>query len=70
MLEGGAAVGGIRAMPGHARPDPTAIYTQVSIPQLMAIHTAPPPGARLERPPGDPEPEPEPGPDGEDGTAR
>jgi len=50
MLEGGADVRWIQAMLGHARLDTTAIYTQVSIRQLMLIHTATHPGARLERP--------------------
>jgi len=50
MLEGGADVRWIQAMLGHARLDTTAIYTQVSIRQLLAIHTATHPGARLERP--------------------
>jgi len=50
MLEGGADVRWIQAMLGHARLDTTAIYTQVSIRQLMAIHAATHPGARLTPP--------------------
>jgi len=40
MLEGGADIRFIQAMLGHARLDTTQIYTQVSIRQLKAIHTA------------------------------
>ena len=44
MLEGGADVRYIQAMLGHASLDTTQIYTQVSIRQLKAIHTATHPG--------------------------
>ncbi len=50
MLEGGADIRFIQQMLGHARLDTTQIYTQVSIRQLMVIHAATHPGARLERP--------------------
>ena len=38
-------------MLGHASLDTTAIYTQVSIRQLMMIHAATHPAAKLEKPP-------------------
>jgi len=50
MLEHGADIRFIQQMLGHARLDTTQIYAQVSIRQLMAIHRATHPGARLERP--------------------
>ena len=40
MLEGGADIRFIQAMLGHASLTTTEIYTQVSIRQLKAIHTA------------------------------
>jgi integrase/recombinase XerD len=49
MLENGAF---IQAMLGHARPDTTRIYTQVSIRKLKEIHDATHP-ARLWRDPQD-----------------
>lgn len=48
MLEGGADIRFIQAMLGHADLSTTQIYTQVSIRQLKAIHTATHPG-RLKR---------------------
>jgi integrase/recombinase XerD len=44
MLENGADIRFIQAMLGHAKLDTTQIYTQVSIRQLKAIHTATHPG--------------------------
>jgi integrase/recombinase XerD len=44
MLEGGADIRFIQAMLGHACLTTTEIYTQVSIRQLKAIHTATHPG--------------------------
>ena len=44
MLEGGADIRFIQAMLGHAELSTTQIYTQVSIRQLKAIHTATHPG--------------------------
>ena len=49
MLEGGADVRHIQEMLGHADLKTTQIYTQVSIRNLKAIHTATHPAARLER---------------------
>jgi integrase/recombinase XerD len=40
MLEGGADIRFIQDMLGHAAITTTQIYTQVSIRQLKAIHTA------------------------------
>ena len=51
MLEGGADIRFIQQMLGHASLDTTAIYTQVSIRQLMKIHAATHPAAKLERAP-------------------
>lgn len=71
MLEGGADIRFIQQMLGHADLSTTQIYTQVSIRQLLAIHAATHPGARLARrpwpPDGDTTAVPEPGPDGTDG---
>jgi integrase/recombinase XerD len=44
MLENGADIRYIQAMLGHAELSTTQIYTQVSIRQLKAIHTATHPG--------------------------
>ena len=71
MLGGGAGIRVIQQMLGHASLETTQIYTQVSIRQLMMIHAATHPGARLERPldrndqetggkPDQPQPKPEP----------
>jgi integrase/recombinase XerD len=49
MLEGGADVRYVQAMLGHAHLSTTAIYTQVAIGQLKAVHTATHPGAKLTR---------------------
>jgi len=48
MLEGGADIRFIQQMLGHVSLETTQIYTQVSIRQLKAIHTATHP-ARLHR---------------------
>ncbi len=45
MLEGGADIRFIQQMLGHADISTTQIYTQVSLRQLRAIHTATHPGA-------------------------
>lgn len=47
MLEGGADIRFIQQMLGHAKLETTQIYTQVSIRQLKAIHSATHPGAKL-----------------------
>jgi integrase/recombinase XerD len=39
MLEGGVDVRYIQALLGHAKLEPTGIYTQVSIKQLKDVHT-------------------------------
>ena len=44
MLENGADIRFIQAMLGHAELSTTQLYTQVSIRQLKAIHTATHPG--------------------------
>lgn len=44
MLENGADIRFIQAMLGHAELSTTQIYTQVSVRQLKAIHTATHPG--------------------------
>jgi len=49
MLEGGADIRFIQQMLGHASLETTQIYTQVSIRQLMKIHAATHPAAKLER---------------------
>jgi integrase/recombinase XerD len=49
MLEGGADVRMIQAMLGHASLDTTAIYTNVAIRKLKAIHEQTHPGAMLGR---------------------
>jgi len=49
MLEGGADIRYIQQMLGHADLNSTEVYTQVSIRQLKAIHTATHPGAELRR---------------------
>lgn len=49
MLEGGADVRYVQAMLGHAHLSTTAIYTQVAIGQLKAVHAATHPGAKLTR---------------------
>jgi len=49
MLEGGADIRYIQQMLGHADLSSTEVYTQVSIRQLKAIHTATHPGAELAR---------------------
>lgn len=50
MLEGGADVRWIQAMLGHAELSTTAIYTQVSIRTLQAVHAATHPAAEPRRP--------------------
>lgn len=50
MLEGGADIRFIQQMLGHASLETTQIYTQVSIRQLMLIHAATHPGAKLVKP--------------------
>nr|WP_141674812.1 tyrosine-type recombinase/integrase [Gilliamella apicola] len=49
MLENGADLRWIQAMLGHASPETTQIYTQVSIRALKDIHTATYPAASLSR---------------------
>lgn len=49
MLEGGADVRYVQAMLGHAHLSTTAVYTQVAIGQLKAVHAATHPGAKLTR---------------------
>ena len=49
MLEGGADIRYIQQMLGHADLSSTEVYTQVSVRQLKAIHTATHPGAQLAR---------------------
>lgn len=49
MLERGADVRYLQAMLGHAQLSTTAIYTQVAIGQLKAVHAATHPAARLTR---------------------
>lgn len=49
MLENGADLRWIQAMLGHASPETTQIYTQVSIRALKDIHSATHPAASLER---------------------
>ena len=49
MLEGGADVRYVQAMLGHAQLSTTAIYTQVAIGQLKAVHAATHPAAKLLR---------------------
>jgi integrase/recombinase XerD len=49
MLEHGADVRYVQEMLGHAHLNSTQIYTRVSIGKLKAVHSATPPGARLER---------------------
>jgi integrase/recombinase XerD len=46
MLEGGADIRFIQQMLGHADISTTQIYTQVSLRQLRAIHTATHPAAQ------------------------
>jgi len=61
LLEAGADIRFIQAFLGHAKLTTTEIYTQVSIRQLKAIHTACHPSAKLKRgdaQPGDPEQQP------------
>ena len=58
MLENGADIRFIQAMLGHAKLDTTQIYTQVSIRQLKAIHTATHPGRLAKAGQHDPEAEP------------
>ena len=50
MLEGGADIRCIQAMLGHAELSTTAIYTQVSIRTLQAVHAATHPAAEPRRP--------------------
>lgn len=53
MLEGGADIRHIQELLGHVLTSTTAIYAQVSIRQLKAVHDATHPGAHLEaRPDG------------------
>lgn len=47
MLEGGADLRYVQEMLGHANVATTQIYTQVSIRQLKAVHTATHPGAAV-----------------------
>jgi integrase/recombinase XerD len=49
LLEAGADIRFIQAFLGHAKLTTTEIYTQVSIRQLKAIHTACHPSAKLKR---------------------
>jgi len=63
MLENGADIRFIQAMHGHAELFTTQIYTQVSVRQLKAIHTATHPGRPItakgqfapDEPPSDPD---------------
>jgi integrase/recombinase XerD len=49
MLEGGADIRFIQQLLGHENLDTTAIYTEVSIAQLIAVHERCHPAARLEQ---------------------
>jgi len=49
MLEGGADIRFIQQLLGHENLDTTAIYAEVSIIQLQAVHERCHPGAKLER---------------------
>jgi integrase/recombinase XerD len=61
MHDNGADIRFIQAFLGHARLQTTEIYTQVSIRQLKAIHSACHPSSKVKRPEKDPD---KPGPDG------
>jgi len=47
MLEGGADIRYIQQLLGHAKLDTTALYAEVSITQLLAVHESCHPGAKL-----------------------
>jgi integrase/recombinase XerD len=49
MLEGGADIRHIQQLLGHASLEATAIYTEVTILQLLAVHARCHPGASLAR---------------------
>jgi integrase/recombinase XerD len=53
MLEGGADIRYILQLLGHEKLDTTAIYTEVSIKQLQAVHARCHPAARLPDPKSD-----------------
>ena len=48
MLEGGADIRYIQQLLGHSKLDTTAIYTEVSIKQLLEVHARCHPAGRLE----------------------
>jgi site-specific recombinase XerD len=48
MLEGGADIRFIQQQLGHPKLDTTAIYTEVSIRQLLEVHARCHPAGRLE----------------------
>ena len=50
MLEGGADVRYIQQLLGHANLETTAIYTEVTINQLLAVHARCHPSAQTENP--------------------
>ena len=50
MLEGGAYIRFIQQLLSHGKLETTAIYSQVSIEQLKAVHSKNPPGAESAKP--------------------
>jgi len=51
MLEGGADIRFIQQLLGHAKLETTAIYTEVTIRQLLEVHARCHPSRRLPTPP-------------------